>query len=350
MRHFDTSDAPHLRSTRSVQKVMGTVILALLPAIMASVWFFGPGVFWQITLACGLALIFEFIMLRLRKTAARDFMADLSAPLTAILFALAMPPLAPWWLIAIGMFAAIVVAKHLYGGLGLNLFNPAMVGVAVVILAFPYEYTQWLAPSGLRSDELGVWQSLQVILQIQVIEPQLWDSIAQATPLDVIRMGVREGASLSEIRQDPIFGDFGGRGWEWIANFYFLGGLFLLYKRIIPWQTPLATLVTTIALSLPFYLLDSDFHPFPLNHVFSGAMVMAAFFIVTDPVTGCRSARGRLIFGMGVAIITLAIRRWGAYPDGIAFAVLLMNAFAPLIDRFTAPPAFGAGSKGAPDT
>jgi electron transport complex protein RnfD len=163
-----------------------------------------------------------------------------------------------------------------------------------------------------------------------------------ATPLDTVRQLTAQGQTLVEIRSDPRFGDFGGRGWEWVANFFALGGLWLLIRRKIPWQTPLATLGSVILLSLPFWAMEPDVHPFPLQHVFSGALVLAAFFIVTDPVSGCSTPRGRLIFGAGVGVLTLAIRRWGSYPDAIAFAVLLMNCAAPFIDRYTRPRVYGA--------
>jgi len=146
---------------------------------------------------------------------------------------------------------------------------------------------------------------------------------------------------VTEIRANPIFGDFGGRGWEWIANFYLLGGLYLIWRRVISWHVPVAVLATTIIVSTPMWLLGPDVNPSPLQHIFSGALVIAAFFIATDPVSGCSTLRGKLVFGAGVALLTLAIRRFGGYPDGVAFAVLLMNMLAPLIDRLTTPRAYG---------
>jgi electron transport complex protein RnfD len=317
-----------------VQDVMGLVLLALIPGTLAHAWFFGPGIAIQITLATAFALALEAAMLLLRGRPLRPHITDLSAPLTAVLFALCMPPLAPWWLSAVGMVSAIVLAKHLFGGLGGNLFNPAMVGVAVVVLAFPREFSQWLAPHMLAPDgELpGVGASLQAVLTGRLPAPWRWDAIAQATPLDTLRTLSAQGQTLGEVRQAATFGDFGGRGWEWIANFYALGGLFLLWKRVIPWQVPVAVLGTTVALTLPFWLFEPDLHPLPLQHVFSGGLVLCAFFIATDPVSGCTTPRGRLMFGAGVAVFTLAIRRWGAFPDAVAFAVLLMNCAAPWLD------------------
>jgi electron transport complex protein RnfD len=316
------------------------VLAALLPGIAAHVYFFGPGVLVQIVLAVSFALIVEAACLKLRARPLQPFLSDGSAVLAAVLFALCLPPLAPWWIAAIGMLAAIGLAKHAYGGLGYNLFNPAMVGYAVVLISFPFELSQWLAPRGLGLDPPGFAASLNAIL-IGIAPAPGWDSLAQATPLDTVRQLSAQGQTLVEIRDAPLFGDFGGKGWEWIANFYALGGLWLLARRKIPWQTPLATLGSVVLLTLPLWALEPDVHPFPLQHVFSGALVLAAFFIVTDPVSGCASARGRLIFGAGVGVLTLIIRRWGSYPDAVAFAVLLMNCAAPMLDRYTRPRIYG---------
>lgn len=346
IRTFPVAAAPHLPPRRSVRRVMGLVLIALLPGIAAHVWFFGPGVLLQIALATTFALAFEATMLVLRRRPLWPFLTDLSAPITAVLFALCLPPLAPWWIAAIGMCAAIVFAKHLYGGLGHNLFNPAMVGYAVVLVCFTRELSQWLPPAGLGlvtpdAAVPGLLDSVRAIFGGGLPAPWTWDALAQATPLDRVRNLSTQMHTLDEIRTDPLFGDFGGRGWEWIANFYALGGLFLLWQRVIPWRTPLATLGSVIVLTLPFWLYDPDLNPFPLQHVFSGALMLAAFFIVTDPVSGCTTPRGRLIFGAGVGVLTLAIRRWGAYPDGVAFAVLLMNCVAPWIDRHCRPRIYG---------
>lgn len=341
MKEFATATAPHLPARRSVQQIMGLVLLALVPGAAAHVWFFGPGLIFQMLLATGFALAFEAAMLKLREQPLKPFLGDLSAPLTAVLFALCIPPLAPWWIAAIGMLAAIVFAKQLYGGLGFNLFNPAMVGYVVVLLSFPREMSQWLPPAGVGAAVPGLYDSLVAILTGRLPAPWDWDTLAQATPLDTIRALAVSGETLSEIRTDPMFGDFGGRGWEWIANFYALGGLFLLAMRVIDWRVPAATLGSVILLTVPFWAFDPDVHPFPLQHVFSGALVLGAFFIATDPVSGCTTPRGKLIFGAGVGVLTLVIRRWGAYPDGVAFAVLLMNCVAPWIDLHTRPRIYG---------
>ncbi len=340
-RNFEISAAPHMPPQTTVANVMLQVLYALIPGVLAYGWFFGPGVFIQIMLAIAFAMFFESLMLRLRGQPQKPFINDYSAVVTAVLFALCIPPLAPWWISCIAMLFAIVVAKHLYGGLGQNVFNPAMVGYVVVLISFPQAMTAWLPPQTLAEYPLGLTDSLMVIFTQHVPVAGGWDAITQSTPLDTLKTGIESGRMVSEIRVSPLFGDFGGLGWEWIANWFALGGLFLLFRRVISWQVPLAVIGSVVLLSLPFWLADPDASPFPIQHVFSGALILAAFFIATDPVSGCVSNKGRLIFGAGVGIITLVIRRWGGYPDGVAFAVLLMNMAAPLIDRYTRPRMYG---------
>ncbi len=340
-RSFETGGAPHFPPHSTVSRVMLQVIFALVPAIAAHAWFFGPGILVQIILAAGFAVGFEAFMLKIRRKPLRLFLEDFSAILTAILFALCIPPLAPWWIALTGMLFAIVVAKHLYGGLGHNMFNPAMVGYVVVLISFPQAMTAWLPPSSITPNSLELGDVLITIFSGQPPGGLTWDAITEATPLDSIRTSVASGKMISEARQSPIFGDFGGLGWEWVANWYALGGLWLLWRRIISWHVPVTMTGIVLVLGTMAYLADPGSNPAPLQHVFSGALLIGAFFIATDPVSGCASNRGRLIFGAGVGVITLIIRRWGGYPDGVAFAVLLMNMAAPLIDRYTRPRIFG---------
>lgn len=340
-RSFDTGAPPHFPAPVTVGGVMRQVLYALAPGVVACVWYFGTGVVVQIVLASGFAIAFEALMLRLRGRPVLLFLGDGSALVTAVLFALCVPPLAPWWVALTGMLFAIVVAKHLYGGLGYNVFNPAMVGYVVVLICFPADLTRWLPPAGLADIRLGLAGSLQTILLGSPPAGFGWDALTQATPLDAIRTGVAAGQTVAEIRASPVFGDFGGRGWEWIANWYAIGGFWLLWRRVISWHVPVATIGTVTLLGLAGYLLDPGSNPSPLQHVFSGAIVLGAFFIATDPVSGCTTTRGRLLFGAGVGALTLTIRRWGGYPDGVAFAVLLMNMAAPLIDRYTRPKYYG---------
>ena len=324
-------------SRPGVRGVMALVLLALVPGIAAHVAVFGPGVLLQILLATAFALAFEAAMLKARNRPLAPFLGDCSAPLTAVLFALCLPPLAPWWLAAVGMAAAIVIAKQLYGGLGHNLFNPAMVGVAAVVLCFPGEFAHWTAAAGVGA---GVPDLATALRAISGTAPASgWDTIAQATPLDQLRGGVDAGATLAEIAAVPVAG-----GWTWIAAAYALGGVYLLWRGVIRWHVPVAVIATTLLLTAPAWLSDPDLHPAPLQHLFHGGLMLAAFFVATDPVTGCTTPRGRLLFGAGVAVLTLAIRRWGAMPDGVAFAVLLMNVAAPWLDLHTRPRYAGEGA------
>lgn len=338
---FELAGAPHFPPLTTVGGVMRQVLYALVPGIVAHWWFFGWGIFFQISLAVGFAVALEAGMLGLRERPLKPYLSDGSAVVTGVLFALCMPPLAPWWIALTGMFCAIVLAKHLYGGLGFNLFNPAMVGFAAVLIAFPIDMANRLAPRELALELPGLLDTAAAIFTGSLPSGLSWDAISQATPLDVLRTGLAENRQLTEIRAEPVFGDFGGMGWEWIANFYALGGLYLMWRRVISWHVPVAVLASVVILSTPPWMMGPDIHPSPLQHIFTGALVLGAFFIATDPVTGCTTMRGRLIFGAGVAILTLTIRRYGGYPDGVAFSVLLMNMMAPLIDRYTRPRTYG---------
>lgn len=319
---------------------MRQVLVALLPGVVAHLLVFGWGILLQITLAVGFALLFEWLMLRWRQRPLRPFLTDYSVVVTAVLFALCMPPLAPWWVAATGMLFAVVVAKHLYGGLGHNLFNPTMVGVAAVIIAFPIEFSQWLAPRAMGAGLPGLLDSARVVLTGHSGHLD-WDAITRATPLDLLRSGLQDNLRVPEIREQAVFSRFGAAGWDWIVLAYLAGGLWLWQRGVIRWQAPVGLLSATIVFSSLLWLGGTDLHAPPGLQLFSGALVLAAFFIVTDPVSGCATPRGRLIFGIGVAVLTLLIRRYGGFPDGVAFAVLLMNMFVPLIDRYTRPRVYG---------
>lgn len=334
-RQFETHGAPHVPAGPTVSGVMREVLWALVPGIAVNAWFFGPGVLLQIVFAVAFALLFEALMLKSRGRPLRPFLTDFSAVLTAVLFALCIPPLAPWWIAAIGMLFAIVVAKHLYGGLGDNLFNPAMVGYVVVLVSFPQILSAWPGAS------TGLDAALAAILAGQSPSPAGWDAVTGATVLDAVRNGTAAGAAIPEIRLQPGFGRIAGQAWEWVALAYAAGGAWLLARRIISWHVPAAMLGAVVLFGLTGWLVDPSHYPSPVFDLLAGGMILGAFFIATDPVSGCTSDRGRLVFGAGVGILTLVIRRWGGYPDGVAFAVLLMNLAAPLIDRFTRPRIFG---------
>lgn len=340
---FQTAQAPHLKPTNTVGRVMRQVLYALIPATVAYVWFFGWGIVIQMAIAILFALAAETVMLWLRERPLQPFITDYSAVVTAVLLAWAMPPTAPWWLIAIGVVFAIVFAKHLYGGLGHNLFNPAMAGYVVLLISFPQEMTTWLVPERILDDEFRMTfgQTMATILTGSFPASVNVDAVTSATPLDYMRTQLAGNQTIVEIRAHPMFGDFGGVGWEWIGNFLVLGGLWLMYQRVISWQIPLGVLLGLGATAALFYGIDPGSHASPAFHVFSGAAILCAFFIATDPVTAATSNKGRFIYALGIGILIYVIRTWGGYPDGVAFAVLLMNMSAPLIDHYTKPRTYG---------
>ena len=345
------SSAPHQRAKVSVQKVMAWVLLALLPAVIAHVVYFGVGLLVQIGIATVAGMLFEYLCLRKRYSThphrIKPFMTDLSVPVTAVLLALCISPIAPWYVAVVGMLFAIVVAKHLYGGLGHNIFNPAMVGFAVILIAFPQSMALWLAPWGMDQASLSVTEILSWVFLGH--DNTAIDAVTAATPLSALQTGSQQGLAYSEVVTQKVFGDFGGLGWEWVANWLFIGGLILLFKKIITWHVPVTLILVTCVFSYLFYAYDPDTFMSPMQHVFSGGLMLAAFFIATDPTSGCSSMKGKLIFATGVAILTVLIRQFGSFPDGVAFAVLLMNMAAPLIDQLTIPSAYGHKKKGVGD-
>ena len=338
---FPTVSSPHSTQPRSVSRVMGAVILALLPGSAAATWYFGWGVLINIALAVLFAVALEAGMLALRKRPIKPFVTDYSAVLTAWLFALALPPLTEWWVTFVGIFFAIVIAKQLYGGLGYNPFNPAMVGYVVVLISFPREMTLWLPPEMLADTRFDFLQALSVVFTGSLPGGLSWDAITMATPLDLMKTELGLNRTIEEIRQNPLFGDFSGQGWEWIANWYAIGGFWLLFRRIIAWQITLSMLASLAVIATLFWWLDPDSHASPMFHIFSGGAIIGAFFIATDPVSASTTPRGRVIYGAGIGVLTYVIRTWGGYPDGIAFAVLLMNMAAPTIDHYTRLRVFG---------
>ncbi len=333
--------SPFEHQATEVAGVMRQVLYALIPGIVVYVFFFGWAVVVQLTLASLTALACEALMLRLRDRPLQPFISDGSALVTAWLLALAMPPLVPWWMVVLGVSFGLVFGKHLYGGLGYNPFNPAMVGYAVLLISFPLEMTYWPKLDTLGGYYLNPWESLVLIFSGHPPHGLTLDAITSATPLDVMRARLSQVYTVQEIKTDPLFGDFGARGWEWIGNAYFLGGLWLIYRRVISWHIPVAVLGSLFGLAGIFFLADPDTHPSPLFHLFSGAAILGAFFIATDPVSAATSRLGKLVYGIGIGILIYLIRTWGTYPDAVAFAVLFMNMSAPMIDYYTKPRVFG---------
>lgn len=317
------------------------VLAALLPALAAYVYYFGPAILLTLAIASVVALAAEALMLRLRAYPIKPFLLDGSALVTGWLLALSIPPTSPWWLTASGTVFAIVIAKHLYGGLGSNLFNPAMVGYAVLLISFPVLMTQWPAPLGLGGAPLDLSESAAYIFFGQLPAGMGIDAITMATPLDTMKTQLLLQRTAGEIAAMPIYGAVGGHGVEVLALFYALGGLYLWRARIISWHIPVAFMLTLFVIATLFNVIDADRYTSPWFQLASGGTMLGAFFIATDPVTAATTPLGKLMFGAGVAALTYIIRVFGGYPDGIAFAVLLMNMCAPLIDAYTQPRIFG---------
>jgi Na+-translocating ferredoxin:NAD+ oxidoreductase subunit D len=334
---------PHWHAALAVPPMMRQVIYALLPAIACFAWFYGPGVLVNCVIAVLAALFTEALAVRLRGRDPLPAVADGSAIVTALLLALALPPLLPWWITFSGVAFAIGVAKHLYGGLGHNVFNPAMAGYVAVLVSFPDAMTVWppARPGDLDYAGLSAAATLVYALSGTLPADLTVDLVTRPTALDSIRLGLDRMQTMEEIRGGPVFGDFGGAGWEWVGNFVALGGLWLLYRGIIRWHIPVAVLAGLMVPATLAWLADPATHAGPGTHLFTGGTLLCAFFIATDPVSAAATDRGRLVYGVGIGLLTWVIRSWGTWADGVAFAVLFMNMLVPLLDRVTRPRIYG---------
>jgi len=336
---FVRREAPYLAPRVDVASMMLQVLVALVPAALAHVWFFGPGFLFNLVVASIFCVGAEALMMRARGREPGIALADFSALVTAALLAFALPSLTPWWVTATGSLFAIAVTKHLYGGLGFNVFNPAMAGYVVILVAFPMDLNLWVAPRMGDIDyiDLTVFQTLTFTLTGSLPETLTFDSISRATPLDAMQSGLRNMRTYAEVRNNPMMGDFGGRGWEWIGNFFAIGGFWLLVKKIIRWQIPAGVFAGLLIPAGLMYIIAPGSNASPGFHLFSGATILCAFFIATDPVSAATSPKGRFIYGSGIGLLIFAIRKWGSYADGVAFAVLMMNMATPAIDYITRP-------------
>jgi electron transport complex protein RnfD len=314
------------------------VAAATAPGVLAMVIYFGIGVLINIAFSVITALLCEAAIMKLRNRPVAFYLRDYSAMVTALLLGIALPPYCAWWLPVVGSAVAIVLAKQLYGGMGYNPFNPAMVGYVVLLISFPVDMTRWVGAADVIGGAPDIGEAISLVFGSYNV-----DGFTRATPLEIVRLN--ESVLLSQLYEmEPVFsqGTFAGAGWETISFGFLLGGLFLLFRGIITWHAPVAMLATLTLISLFFYDSGSSLSEgSPLLHLFSGATMFGAFFIITDPVSGCTSNKGRLIFGAGVGLFTYIIRAWGSYPDAVAFAVLLMNFAAPTIDNYTLPRTYG---------
>jgi len=342
-RHFDVAPAPHVTGGDTVAKVMGQVLIALVPAGIVHVVVYGPGLLLQLGIAGISALAFEAAALRLRKREVGPAISDGSVLVTAALLAFSVTPLLPWWCTVIGIAVAVLIGKHVYGGLGHNPFNPAMVGYAALLISFPVAMTRWPLPASLSG---AGWSELAPLTLASVLDTgaaatPAWDAYTGATALDTLRTSLARSLTMQETLALPIVGRYGGIGSTWISVAALVGGLYLLGRRVIRWQIPVAVLLGVAVPAAVAHALDPGAHAGATFHLLTGATMLGAFFIATDPVSAATSPRGRLIYGAGIGFVTWLIRSFGSYADGFAFAVLIGNVLAPLIDRYTVPRIYG---------
>ncbi len=330
--------SPHAQGSRRTADLMRMVILATLPGLAVMTVFFGWGNLINVLWCSLLALGCEALVLKLRRKPVLFYLRDYSALVTGVLLGLSLPPFVPWWVSLVATGFAIVVAKHLYGGMGYNPFNPAMVGFALVLVSFPVAMTtHWAAPGALTGGSPGFFDTLAIIFgNGSAMEI---DAYTMATALDVYKHEISHNTAAA-VTANPLFGSFIALGWEWVNLAFLAGGLALLWQRVFTWHTPVSMLLALSAMSLIFGWDADRFVPLPL-HLLAGATMLGAFFIATDPVTSAVSNKGKLVYGAGIGILVFVIRAWGGYPDAIAFSVLLMNFAAPLIDLYTQPRAYG---------
>ncbi|MGL5451035.1 MAG: electron transport complex subunit RsxD [Aeromonas sp.] len=346
---FNIATAPFAHNRKQTRTLMLLVIVACLPGLLAQTWFFGWGSVIQILLALVTALACEGLVLKLRGRPIKAALMDSSAALTAVLIGVSLPPLLPWWMLVVGTAFAIIVAKHLYGGLGHNLFNPAMVAYVLLLVSFPVQMTSWLPPQNVAAYHLGFGDAVSVIFTGFSLDgysmaqlKQGVDGLTMATPLDTLKTGLTQGFTTQEILTGPLFEGWGGIGWSWVNLGYLLGGLFLVQQKVISWRIPTAIVGALLLASTIGYVVSPDATATPIFHLFSGATMLGAFFIATDPVTASTTPRGRLIYGVLIGTLVYIIRRFGGYPDAFAFAVLLANLCVALIDSLTRPKVYGA--------
>ncbi|WP_290701853.1 electron transport complex subunit RsxD [Amphritea sp.] len=331
--------SPHAHRSGSTGNVMLTVLLATLPGLAAMTFFFGWGTLIQVIWGTLLAISLEAAVVKLRGRPVSFYLTDYSAVVTAVLLGLALPPFAPWWVMTVGIIVAIVIAKQMYGGMGSNPFNPAMVAYALLLVSFPVQMTSWAAPFVMSGEGWAVLSLSDTLSAIFSSIPAAIDGHTMATPLDIMRH--RGGFTTEEMWTESTLLANGIGAWHAVSAAYVMGGVFLLYRKIFTWHTPVAMLGSLTLISTLFFLIAPDQFPDPFFHLTVGATMLGAFFIATDPVTSATSNKGKLWFGAGIGLLIFIIRTWGNYPDAVAFAVLLMNLCAPFIDQYTQPRSYG---------
>ena len=317
------SPSPHIHSGDSTQKIMYRVVYAMIPALLWSVFVFGLDALRVTLIAVVACLAFEYVIQKyLMKI--KPMITDGSALITGILLAFNVPSNIPWWIIVIGALASIGIGKLSFGGLGSNIFNPALVGRVFLLISFPVQMTSW--PVNSRS---GI------------------DAVTSATPLNIIKEGITNGTPISEISKslpstvEMFFGEIGGSLGEISALLLIIGGLYMLFTKVITWHIPVSIIATVALVAGVFWLVNPEIYINPTYHVLTGGLMLGAIFMATDMVSSPMNPKGQMIYGVGIGLITISIRLFGAYPEGISFAILIMNAFTPLINTYVKPKRFG---------
>jgi len=342
---------PFAHSRNSTARTMGLVMLALLPTTGYGVYLFGWPALLLLILTTLSAVIAEALCLQLAGKPVRRFLMDGSALLSGWLLALTLPPWAPWWIGVSGGVIAIVIGKQVFGGIGQNLFNPAMVARVVLLISFPLEMTVFPAPHPLfAAGSPGLLDGIGILFGSGLPA----DAVSSATVLGAVKTALGSGLELTAI--DPgvpgwssmAVGKLPGSLGETSALLILAGGLLLLATRVVRWHIPVSMLGTLLLLAGGFHLLDPAHYPGIMHHLLAGATLLGAFFIATDLVTSPVTNTGQLLFGAGCGALVYIIRTWASYPEGMAFAIMLMNALTPLIDHYLKPRVYGRDRKGNP--
>lgn len=343
------ASAPHTHSMFTVSRTMVAVMVCMAPATGFGLVQFGWPALFLFLVTVMAAVLFEALCVAVAGLPVWRSVSDGSAILTGWLVAMTLPPWAPWWIGLVGAGLAIVLGKHVFGGLGQNLFNPAMVARAILLIALPVHMTQWPTPMGLEAGP-GLVESLEITFGRGVTEI---DALSGASTLAVVQSGLDAGRPISLILADvdlaaQFYGRVSGSLGETSAMLLLGGGLCLVLLRIITPVIPIAVLGSLFFLSGMAWLLDPESFAPPLFHLVSGSVMMCAFFIATDYVTSPVTGMGKAIYGIGIGTLIFVIRTFGSFPEGVAFAVLLMNACTPLIDIYVRPRVFGRTRRGKP--
>lgn len=324
------SASPHVHSDRTSKKLMYDVVIALIPAFLVSLYVFGLGALLVTVVAVVSCILFEFLIQKyLLKT--EITISDGSALITGILLAFNLPSNLPIWMIIVGSLVAIAVAKSSFGGLGFNIFNPALVGRVFLFISFPVQMSTW--PTAIENNTT------------------LSDAVTGATPLGVVKEGLMYGETITDVitkipsNIDLFLGITGGSLGEMSVIALLIGGLYLIIRKVILWHIPVTMLLTMGFITGIFWLVDAEMYMPPLFHILTGGAILGAFFMATDLVTSPMTKKGMVIFAIGIGIITVMIRIFGAYPEGVSFAILIMNAFVPLINSYSKPRRFGSKIK-----